>query len=107
MYRLSADNPLDFRVGAGGYIVGSVVGVFAGGTYSTPNNSTKKISLNKNGVIEILDDWSDEKLRLAEITARNGKITVIKNWKTDAVGGKIGGSGGGFMNISNIVCDER
>lgn len=36
---------------------------------SIPNNATKKISMNENGGVEVLDEWNDEKMRLAEVVA--------------------------------------
>ncbi len=106
VYREKNDPPLQVRIWAGTYQVGQAIGQYAGGTLNIPNNSTKKLSLNQNGEVEVLDEFDGEKLRLATVTARNGKITAIELWKNDALGGKLGGSSGGFENISNCIYEK-
>lgn len=103
VYRLTGDPALQVRIWAGAYRVWWAHGVYAGGILTLPNDTTRYISLDVDGVIQTGIDWDDEQARIAKVVTAWWSITSIELWNPDLVGGKLGGTWGGFENITSTT----
>ena len=85
--------------------VGSEEFYFEGGTATLTDNATNYVMLNGAGNIIVATDGRNQNyVKVATVITEDGAITSIKQWKMDALGGLLGGSGG-YKNISDCVYD--
>lgn len=87
----ASGTPLRIDIGAGGYRVGTVHGVYAGGTdLVVTNSATNYVMIDSSGTIVInTTGWVSTNARLAIVTCAGGVITSIVLHRPDVFGGDL------------------